>query len=263
MATDHATGAPKLLARLVRRRPMSYGPRLMPEALAQRMLDAYGGEARWRSASAVEARLTIGGLLFRWKRRSQGRWPTVQIRVEAHEPRTRFDPIDRDGNVAVMEGHTIRLERPDGTVVEERPSARPRPYGRNLVAWDAIDIGYFFGYTMWNYLALPALLLREDIQWQETSDDTLEARFPPELPTHSHVQAFHVDLATGRLRQHDYTAEPFGGWAKAAHMIREHRDFDGLTAPSKRRVKPRDPISGGPLPFPLLIWADVHEYTLV
>ena len=116
---------------------------------------------------------------------------------------------------------------------------------------------------MWNYLALPALLLREDIAWSEVSDDTLEARFPPQIPTHNEIQRFHLDLETGRLRQHDYTAEPFGGFAKAAHMIAEHRDFDGVTAPSKRRVKARDPISGGPLPGILLIWADVHEYRLV
>jgi hypothetical protein len=242
---------------------MAYGPYLMPDGLAQRLLDAYGGEARWRAAQAVEARLTIGGLLFRWKRRSQGKWPSVQIRVETAEPRTRFDPIDRAGNAAVLEGHSVRIERPDGTLVEERPYARNKPYGRKLFAWDAVDIGYFFGYTMWNYLTLPRLLLRDDIQWSQASSDTLEARFPPELPTHSALQRFHVDLETGRLRQHDYTAEPFGGWAKAAHMITEHRDYDGLTAPSKRRVKPRSGDKGGPLPFPLLIWADVHEYRLV
>jgi hypothetical protein len=235
----------------------------MPEGVAQRMLDTYGGEARWRAATAVEAHLTIGGLLFRWKRRRQGRWPSVRVRVEAHEPQTRFDPIDREGNVAVLSGHTVRIERPDGTLVEERAYARPKPYGRKLFSWDAVDIGYFFGYTMWNYLALPALLLRDDIDWSETSADTLEARFPPEIPTHSPLQRFHVDLETGRLRQHDYTAEPFGGWAKAAHMIREHREYDGLISPSKRRVKPRAGDKGGPLPFPLLIWADVHEYRLV
>jgi hypothetical protein len=233
----------------------------VPQGLAQRMLDAYGGEARWRASEAVEARLTIGGLLFRWKRRGEGRWPSVQIRVETGGPRTRFDPIDRAGNVAVLDGHAVRIERPDGSIVEERANARPNPYGRNLVSWDTVEIGYFFGYTMWNYLALPALLLRDDISWREASSDTLEAEFPPHLPTHSRVQRFHTDPATGRLRQHDYTAGPFGAWAKAAHMITEHREFDGLTAPSKRRVKPR--IGKGPGPFPLLIWADVHEYRLV
>lgn len=228
------------------------------------MLDAYGGESRWRSATAVEAHLTIGGMLFRWKRRRQGRWPSVRVRVEAHEPRTRFDPIDREGNIAVLAGHTVRIERPNGTVVEERPNAREGfPYGRRLLWWDAVDIGYFFGYTMWNYLALPALLLREDVTWSEVSDDTLEARFPPQIPTHNELQRFHLDAETGLLRQHDYTAEPFGGFAKAAHMIAEHRTFDGLTVPSKRRVKARDPIGGGPLPGLLLIWADVHEYRLV
>jgi hypothetical protein len=235
----------------------------MPGALAQQMLETYGGEGRWRAATAVEGRLTIGGSLFRWKRRGEGHWPSVQIRVETAGPRTRFDPIDRAGNVAVLDGHTVRIERPDGTLVEERQNARTKPYGRKLFAWDVVDIGYFFGYTMWNYLALPALLMRDDIAWSEVSADTLEARFPPEIPTHSPVQRFHLDLDTGRLRQHDYTAKVFGGWAKAAHMITEHRDYDGLTAPSKRRVKPRAGDKGGPLPFPLLIWADVHEYRLV
>ena len=188
----------------------------------------------------------------------------MRIRVEVGAPRTRFDPIDRAGDVAVLDGHSVRIERPeDGTLVAERQDARIRPYGKRLVMWDTVDIGYFFGYTMWNYLTLPSLLLRDDIGWSEASDDTLEARFPEHLPTHSPVQRFHLDLATGRLRQHDYTAQPFGGWAKAAHMITEHGDFDGLASPSKRRVKPRDPVSNGPLPFPLLIWADVHEYRLV
>ena len=235
----------------------------MLEPLAQRMLDAYGGESTWRSATAVEARLTIGGMLFRWKRGREGRWPSVAIRVETAAPYTRFDPIDRAGNVAVLTGHSIRLERPDGTTVAERADGRPKPYGANLLSWDALDIGYFFGYTMWNYLTLPALLLREDIEWRETSADTLDAHFPPDLPTHSATQRFHLDRATGRLRQHDYTAEPFGGWAKAAHLIVEHRAFDGLIAPSKRRVRPRDPVRGGALPFPLLIWADVHEYRVL
>lgn len=242
---------------------MAYGPRLMPLPLAQQMLDVYGGEDRWRAATAVEARLTIGGSLFRWKRRLEGYWPSVQIRVETAGPRTRFDPIDRVGDVAVLDGHNVRIERPDGLLVEERLNARTKPYGRKLFGWDVADIGYFFGYTMWNYLALPALLLREDIQWSESAPDTLEAHFPPEIPTHSTVQRFHVDLETGRLRQHDYTAETFGGWAKAAHMITEHKEYDGLLAVSKRRVKPRSGDKGGPLPFPLLIWADIHEYRLV
>jgi hypothetical protein len=228
------------------------------------MLDGYGGERRWRQASAVEARLTIGGLLFRWKRRAEGRWPSVRVRVEIARPRTRFDPIDRAGNVAALDGHAVRIERPDGSVLEERPNGREgMPYGRRFFRWDRMDIGYFLTYAMWNYLALPSLLLRDDIEWREVTGDTLEARFPPSLPTHCPVQRFHLDPETGRLRQHDYTAEVFGGWGKAAHLVTEHAQFDGLWAPSRRRVKPRDPVTGGPLPIPLLIWADVHEYRLV
>ena len=125
-------------------------------------------------------------------------------------------------------------------------------------------MAYFLGYAVWNYFTLPALLLRDDITWRELSGTILEARFPPELPTHCAVQQFHFDPSTHLLHEYDYTADTFGGWAVAAHMITEHQTSDGVTFTSKRRVKPRDPVKKiGPLPFPLLIWADIHEHRLV
>jgi hypothetical protein len=41
---------------------------MLTTSTAQRALSAYGGEARWRDASAVEAVFTVGGLMFLWKR---------------------------------------------------------------------------------------------------------------------------------------------------------------------------------------------------
>jgi len=115
-------------------------------------------------------------------------------------------------------------------------------------------MGYFLGYAMWNYLVLPALLLRDDVEWRDVSETTLEARLPPHLPTHCEIQRFHVDPETGLLRQHDYTAEVFGQWARAAHVVVEHARADGLTYPSRRRVKAGSPTSR------TLIWIDLHDY---
>ena len=58
--------------------------------------------------------------------------------------------------------------------------------------------------------------------WTEIATNTLEARFPPHIPTHSEYQRFHFDPATGLLAQYDYTAEAFGSLAKAAQLILEH-----------------------------------------
>jgi hypothetical protein len=238
----------------------------MTGTLRESVVAAYGGAERWREANAVESTLSAGGLLFRWKRGRAGRWPQMRTRAEIHEPLIRMDPFDRRGNVGILEGHDPRLETPAGQVVESRRDAHENfPYGRRLLYWDSLDMVYFLGHALWNYLVFPGLLLRDDIDWQEVSDTTLEARFPPHLPTHNpEAQQFHFDPDTHLLRQYDYVAKTFGNWAVAAHMTPEHGTQDGIPFPSKRRVKPRDPVKkAGPLPFPLLIWADVHEHRLV
>ena len=235
-------------------------------SLLQTVVAAYGGEERWRAATAVETRLSAGGLLFRWKRGRAGNWPDVRMRAEVHEPRIHMEPFDSAGNAGVLEGHDVRLETPAGVMVDSRRNAHEAfPYGRRIVFWDSLDMVYFLGHALWNYLVLPGLLLREDIDWSELSATTLEARFPGHLPTHDHgPQQYHFDPWTHLLRQYDYVARTFGGWAVAAHMITEHASSDGVAYDSRRRVKPRDPFgSGKPLPFPLLIWADIHEYRLV
>ena len=228
---------------------------------ARRALEAYGGEQRWRSATAVEVVLSAGGLAFRMK--WQRAFRRVRGRVELARPDVRLDPIDRRGHVGVLDSTEVRLEDAEGNVLQSRcDPVNMFPYGRRLLWWDALDQTYFAGYALWNYMAFPALLLRDDIEWTEPRHGTLEARFPSYLPTHSERQRFHFDPETGLLRRHDYTAEVFGGWAKAAHVILEHGRSDGIPFPSRRRVTPRGP-GGHPLPFPVLVWIEVLDWRLL
>jgi hypothetical protein len=234
--------------------------------LAGRVVDAYGGEARWREASAVEARISMGGMLLKLKGHPERSLRDMRTRTEIARPHVRVEPIDEQGNVGVLDGHDLRLETPDGTVLHERPSARSHfPYGgRRLLRWDRLDALYFIGYTQWTYNAFPALLWRDDISWRDAGDNVLEARFSPSLPTHSEVQRFHFDPETSLLRQMDYTADVFGGWAKAAHVVEAHGDSNGIPYPSRRRVwsRKRDG-SARPAPAPLMISLDVHEWRLL
>lgn len=227
---------------------------------ARRALEAYGGEERWRTASAVEATLSAGGLAFRlkWQRPLQ----LLHVRAAVARPHSELRPIDRAGHTGILDGLSVRIEDAAGNVIASREDPRGQfPYGRRLFRWDSLDQTYFSGYATWNYLTLPALLLRDDIEWSEPAPGMLEARFPLHLPTHSQQQRFHFDSETGLLRQHDYTAEVFGGWAKAAHVILEHGSWNGMPFPSRRRVTPRGP-SGRPLPGPTLVWIEVHEWRL-
>jgi len=227
---------------------------------AQRAIAAYGGEARWRSASAIELTLSAGGLAFRAK------WqpPLVKAvqRLGVWEPRVRCQGIDRAGNVGLLDGGDVRLEAPDGRLLGERRDAR-RFFGpgRRWLWWDALDQTYFACYAAWNYFALPALLLRDDVGWRELAEGTLEARFPPQIPTHGAVQRFRFDPATGLLRQHDYTAEIIGGWAQAARVVLEHGESGGVPYPRRMRMTPRR-ADGTPRGGPTLVAVEAHRFEL-
>ncbi|MDH3843616.1 MAG: hypothetical protein OES69_06735 [Myxococcales bacterium] len=219
--------------------------------LLHRVVEAYGGAARWSVIRQIALRVSANGLAFRMKWRA----PMIRVpaQIDAHQPLVRFFPEKRDGLIEVFAGDEVRLERPDGSVVEARSNPqRFFPGGRRLLWWDRLDQIYFAGYARWNYVTFPALLTRDDIDWQASGDSTLRGRFPPGFPTHSQVQEFHVDPQTALLTQHDYTASVFGNWAKGAHRVLTHEEVDGIPFGTRRRVTPRRK-NGTPAPFPLLV----------
>lgn len=236
--------------------------------LIDQVLEAHGGLERWRAARTIESRVRTGGLLLR-TRMPGTRFADYRQRVQVGEPRFVGDPFPRHGQRAVYESGQVRIEDADGGVVASRDDPRAEFFGlsglRRNLRWDPLDGAYFAGYAMWNYLTTPLLLTRDGVQveagglWREGGEEwrRLEVDFPAGLDTHSAHQTFYVDRA-GLLRRHDYTAEPVGGWAKAAHYMTEHREFDGLTFPTRRRVVPRGPRNRG-LPGPKLVWIEIDE----
>ncbi len=228
--------------------------------LLNRVVDAYGGAARWGALRQIALRVSAHGLAFRMK------WQAPMVRVlatiDAHRPLVRFFPENGDGLIEVFAGDEVRLERRDGSVVEVR--ANPGqffPGGRRLLWWDRLDQTYFAGYALWNYVTFPALLMREDIEWQAVGESTLRACFPAGFPTHSEIQEFHVDPQTALLVQHDYTAGVFGNWAKSAHCVLAHHEVDGIPFATRRRVTPRRK-DGTPAPFPLLVGIELEAIGL-
>jgi hypothetical protein len=208
---------------------------------AERALRAYGGADRWRSAETLETTATFSGLLFWWKTRRPR--PNARLQCSVRRPWTRLDPIDRRGRVGVLDGQDVRLETRSGEVVAERRDARSFfPGGRRYVHWDALDLTYFLGYAAWNYLTLPALLLRDDIAWTEAEDGVLEASFPPAVPTHSERQRYVFDHESGLLRRHDYRPEVATGdqevWV--ANVVRERGSYEGIPYEAHRTVHPVD-----------------------
>jgi hypothetical protein len=124
---------------------------------------------------------------------------------------------------------------------------------------------YFGGYATWNYLVVPFLFLRQGFTFKTLeplpgmpgSWSRLQVTFPSGIPTHCEKQVFYFDESR-HLRRLDYTAEVLGSWAHAAHLCEDYKDFEGLKAPTRRRVRPLL-LGNKPLPGPTLVALEVHN----
>ena len=211
---------------------------LLDEALA-----AHGGADALDGVEALTIELRGGGLAFR----SHGLPSefTVHARIDAHRPHVAFSDLLGTGRDAVFTAQRVTV----GDDALDNPRDR---LGTKRLRWDHLDFAYFSGYALWNYVTTPWLLTRAETE--ELPRRRLRARFPPEIPTHSRVQTFHFD-EDGLLTRLDYTAEPFGRWARAAHVCGEHRPFGPIVAPARRRVTPR--LFGRAAPGPTLVHIEV------
>jgi hypothetical protein len=167
--------------------------------------------------------------------------------VSTAEPHTVLSPYPKPGQRGVFDRGQVRIETDEGHVLSERtnPRAAIRSLRRNFW-WDDLDLLYFAGYALWNYVAAPFMFTRPGFEleerepWEEDGAHwrRLHVVFPDDIPTHSREQDFYFD-EKGLLRRLDYTAEVFGSWAKAAHYCWDHEQFSGLVVPTRRRAVPR------------------------
>jgi hypothetical protein len=246
---------------------MSEEPVADGQDLLRLAIERHGGEERWRQVDALEMRYRAGGLALATRMRGRRLRP-FDARIDAREPHVTFRAYPRAGRRGVLDGDAVRIETDAGELVDARD--RPREEFRKLRRrgrWDDLDFLYFAAYAMWGYATAPFHFTRPGVElaeltaWREDGEEwrRLRVRYPPGLPVHSREQVFHYD-ERGLLRRNDYTAEPFGGWAHAAHYSYEHREFDGLVFPTRRRVHPRRG-NGRPLRAVTLIAIEVDSVT--
>ncbi len=232
--------------------------------LIKAAIEAHGGQARWDRVDALEATLSAGGFLFTAKHRPVLR--RIRVRASAREVRFAFHDFPRAGETSELVGDEVRVVGPDRAVLARREHPRlafSRP--RRQLYWDHLDFVYFGAYATWNYLVTPFLFLREGFAFEELPPlqtpagpwSRVRVTFPADLPTHSCTQDFYFD-AHHLLRRLDYTADVVGGWAHAAHMCEQMREFDGLQVATRRTVKPL-PFGTNPLPLPTLVAIELHD----
>jgi len=236
-----------------------------PSEAIKSMVAAHGGEALWKGIETLEGEISVSGLLFKFKRRPI--LNHVRVTAYAHEPRFVFHDFPSEGLSGELIGdQEVRIVSKDGGIVEKRNDPRAAFKGpRRMFAWDDLDFIYFGGYATWNYLVAPFFFMRDGFhfEWLEPVKASssvwhrLKVTMPDDLPTHCRNQIFYFDEGW-HLQRLDYVAEVVGAWAHAAHFCQEYRDFNGIKAPTRRRVRPIL-IADKPMPGPILVALDIHH----
>jgi hypothetical protein len=235
-------------------------------ALAEEAIEAHGGLVAWERAEEVAVRISSGGFAFASK--FQGHAVRgVLARVATSGQHVTFEPYPTAGRRGILdEDGSVRLESDAGALADRRESPRAA-FGdlRHRLWWDRLDILYFGTYAIWTYISAPFVFVREGYElrelepWEEQGERwrRLAVTFPAGVQTHSREQIFYIDEG-GLIRRHDYTAEPFGDWAKAAHYCFDHGRLDGLVLPMRRLVYPRRG-DNRPRSHPRLVWIEVSD----
>lgn len=231
----------------------------------KKIITAHGGEEFWNGLDALEAEISASGLLFTFKRRPV--LDRVKVTAYAHEPRFVFHDFPSPGLTGELVGDSnVRVVSNEGDIVQKRENPRSAFKGfSRLLSWDDLDFIYFGGYATWNYLVAPFFFLRQGFHFEVLEPITvsssswfrLKVTMPENLPTHSREQIFYFD-ENWHLQRLDYVAEVVGGWAHAAHLCENYLNFNGLTAPTRRRVRPIL-FGAHPLPGPILVALDIHN----
>lgn len=230
--------------------------------LVDTLIEAHGGRDRWRTVEAIEFSLSSAGLAFALHMQASA-LIGLRVRVLPHARRVELRDYPKPGWRGVWTPNRVSLldDQGEERMSRDDPRASFSRWSRQ-VRWDALDMLYFAGYALWNYLSFPFLLEEPGatlLSADPVRDGTtrLDVAFDAGFPTHSARQAFHVD-ASGRLLRHDYTADVIGGWAKAANFCRDDVQVDGLRFYTRRRVVPR--IGNGVvLPGPTLVWIRIDD----
>jgi hypothetical protein len=210
----------------------------------------------------IDGDMSITGAM--WARKG---WPDalrdVHVTAHARDQWISYRPFVSEGmRSSCTPDHTM-IETLDGKPVKDRRNPRASFAGHTVESpWDDLNLAYFSGYAMWNYLntpfifALPDFEVEEIEPWHDNGEKRRRLRvvFPDHIATHCSEQIFHIN-GEGLICRVDYSA-PVAGGAPTAHYLSEHRDFSGIKAATKRRALRRK-ADGTSIPDPVFVAIDI------
>jgi hypothetical protein len=211
----------------------------------------------------------VAGALFALKGRPDGLGGVVEAMASTTRPHVTFTPFV-GAEEGIFDAGRVAVKRAGGEAdTRDEPRAAFADHDLNTT-WDDLDLLYFTGYAIWNYLATPFMFTRPGFEleeldpWEEGGEmwRRLRVAFPPEVPTHCREQVCHFDRE-GLLRRLDYVPEVVSPPSPipAAHYCHDHKEFSGLVVPTRRRVFPRQQ-DGSPAADQVVVELDVKDVTV-
>jgi hypothetical protein len=230
-------------------------------ALLDDAIDASGGMARWNSLNRFTLHLSVGGALLSSAGHA-GEFKDVTAEGSTRTQSVRFIGITGGEHSGSFQPDAITIESPEGEVLRtwHNPSLAFPEAGSPALA-DELNLVFFCGVAIWNYLTNPFLLAHPDVvveeltPWRENTETwrRLRARFPPSLMTLAPEQIFYFDEnALQRRTDHDL----FG--MKVAHHSWAHDSFGGIVVPTLRRMQTLRP-DGTVITKPVLMDVEIFD----
>jgi hypothetical protein len=215
--------------------------------LIEQILEAHGGLARWKSHDRLSAHLSQGGILWPLKGYG-GMLDEVDVEIDLKRQWTSHAPFGAPDRRTAVTPRRAAIETAEGIVLDALDDPRASFAGFGLeTPWSELQLAYFVGYAMWNYLTLPFAFaepgfgVEELPAWEENGDrwHRLRVTYPDTIATHSRVQTFYVG-ADFRLRRHDYDVDINGG-TPAVHYFSDYATVDGVNLPTRHLIYVRNP----------------------
>jgi hypothetical protein len=233
------------------------------------VLDAHGGLSRWSDVSTLTAKVTVGGPF--WKLRG---FPDAlldeAVTIATRREYVLFTPWLAAGISLTFdaEPERVTLRGARGQVIRRLVNPRPTYAGYDPSSpWDALQLGYFLGYAMWNYLTVPFLLTYPGVHVREIDPRPEDGQtwrrllvtFPPAIATHSAEQICYFG-DDGMLRRLDYSVDINAG-ARIADYAEGYKTFAGLAFPTRHILYGRH-LDGTVDQTQSEITVDIHDITV-
>lgn len=215
--------------------------------LIEQILEAHGGLARWKSHDRLSAHLSQGGILWPLKGHG-GMLDEVDVEIDLKRQWTSHAPFGAPDRRTAVTPRRAAIETAEGIVLDALDDPRASFAGFGLeTPWSELQLAYFVGYAMWNYLTLPFAFaepgfgVEELPAWEENGEQwrRVQVTYPDTIATHSRVQTFYVG-ADFRLRRHDYDVDINGG-TPAVHYFSDYATVEGVNLPTRHLIYVRNP----------------------